>query len=112
MTCAKGSAQANFPASLGESSLLPYPETLPGYYTKFSEPMDVYICRGSNGCSCPGGAPGICEGDRVDLLCSGCPGGKYMTQCGCNDCQGQDYIPLLAVILAVCCMLIFLYHMI
>lgn len=90
----------------GSSKLL----LAPGYYSRATEPGEVYYCFGER-VRCPGGEPGTCAfgRDTSTIACSACEIGLHSRDGICVQCGGGDYALVTIVGILGCIMIAVLY---
>jgi len=102
MTCALGSQADNIEKA--RKGLLHqnktdeniYPQVNVGYYTDPIAPLSVYMCKPFGWC--PGGMPGSCLGNRLNVNCGECPPEHAVGGGGCDKkCELKDSLLLLAI---------------
>ncbi len=104
MTCSFGSKVANIALYLADKSL-PIPQVNPGFYTRSSEPLSVYLCAGADTKTCPGGPPATCGGGLQGLVCQECPDGQAPLDGVCTKCDSSPSVLIYVVLPVAFCIL-------
>eukprot|EP00434_Breviolum_minutum_P008465 symbB.v1.2.007468.t2/scaffold455.1/size335105/16 len=94
----------------GSSKLL----LAPGYFSRPTEPGEVYYCFG-NKVRCPGGEPGTCAfgRDTTTIACSACEIGLHARDGVCVECGGGDYalVTIVGILGCVCIAILYVVLM-